>query len=285
MRARFEEFVLDAEEQRLSRRGEPVLLRGKPFALLCLLVRHAGQLVRRDTIIEELWGEVVVGEHGLSVCVSEVRAALGEAAKAPRLIQTVHRAGYRFVGELLTDGAETVSLHEPLDPDEAGRDVALYGLWTEGRPILERIELIAGVREIGRGPLGAFQLTDPAASREHARVTCIDGRLRVFDHGSRNGSVVDGRVVRGSSATARDGSVLRIAETVFLLTRDRTTAEAASAFLEALAVAVGAGTRLRAAFVARALAAPVLSPSVAVGLAARVRGRSPELGAADYPED
>ena len=287
MRARFADFVVDCTEQRLLRAGAAIALRGKSFALLCLLVRRPGQLVAREKILDELWGDVSVTEHGLSVCVSEVRAALGDSATKPRFIQTVHGVGYRFIAELVEDataaGTATVSLDEPVTP----LDTSIWCVWSAGAPQSQRLDFSSGARELGRGTIGAFVLHDPAMSREHARVTLVEGRFRVTDHGSRNGSVLDGRPLRGASASARAESVLRTAETVFVLAAQPVEGERASEFTRLLAEAAPRGRRLRASFVERALRDPRRhSPGFrATDLFASVRldGEHP-LSAVDYPE-
>jgi len=48
-------------------------------------------------LFDAIWAETVVSEAVLKVRMGEVRKALGETARAPRCIATVHRRGYRFV--------------------------------------------------------------------------------------------------------------------------------------------------------------------------------------------
>src|SRR4029079_17379201 len=47
-----------------------------------------------------LWPDVAVGDAALATCIQEVRKALGDDARRPRYIETVHRRGYRFVGKI-----------------------------------------------------------------------------------------------------------------------------------------------------------------------------------------
>jgi DNA-binding winged helix-turn-helix (wHTH) protein len=81
---------------------EIVRLPPKVFAVLRLLVAHTGQLVTKEVLLQAVWPETVVSEAVLTVCISELRKALGDTAQAPRFIQTVHRRGYRFIGDLPT---------------------------------------------------------------------------------------------------------------------------------------------------------------------------------------
>lgn len=63
-----------------------------------LLAREPGAVVERNAIIDELWqGNYLVGEAALNRLVSEIRRAVGDNARDPRLIQTLPRCGYRLV--------------------------------------------------------------------------------------------------------------------------------------------------------------------------------------------
>src|SRR5262245_23613441 len=81
---------------------ERVRLPPKLFAVLRLLVEQTGQLVTKEVLLQAVWPETVVSEAVLTVCIGELRKALGDTAQAPRFIQTVHRRGYRFIGDLPT---------------------------------------------------------------------------------------------------------------------------------------------------------------------------------------
>ena len=93
----FDAFRVDPREARLWR-GDAVLpLHAKAFAVLCCLVTQAGQLVTKDALLEAVWPETAVNEAVLQVAIREVRQALGDAARTPRFIETVHGRGYRFI--------------------------------------------------------------------------------------------------------------------------------------------------------------------------------------------
>jgi TolB-like protein/DNA-binding winged helix-turn-helix (wHTH) protein len=98
---RFGPFVLDARTEELRRDGEVVPIARQPFRLLLTLARRPGQLVTRDELRQEVWGDgtFVDFERGLNFCVLQARTALGDDAKRPRYIETLPRRGYRFVGE------------------------------------------------------------------------------------------------------------------------------------------------------------------------------------------
>src|SRR5215510_8914642 len=97
MQWHFGPFWLDLVNVCLWHAAQPVPLRPKTFEVLVYLVTHAGQLVTKDALFDAVWPETAVGDGVLKTSMTELRKALGETAKAPQWIATVHRRGYRFV--------------------------------------------------------------------------------------------------------------------------------------------------------------------------------------------
>lgn len=97
--ARFGRFEANLERGTLSREGAPVKLQPQPFKVLALLLRRAGEVVTRDEIRLEVWGEdtFVNFDQGLAYCLNQIRGALGEQAQAAQYVQTLPRRGYRFL--------------------------------------------------------------------------------------------------------------------------------------------------------------------------------------------
>jgi DNA-binding winged helix-turn-helix (wHTH) protein len=93
----FEDFRLDAENAALWKGEEQVALRPKTFDVLRYLVEHAGDLVRKETLLDEVWENSYVVEGVLTTSMSELRKVFGDTAKNQRYIATVYRRGYRFV--------------------------------------------------------------------------------------------------------------------------------------------------------------------------------------------
>src|SRR5262249_10823601 len=90
---RFGEFRRDLPSERLLRGAETVRLRPKSFAVLRYLVAHPGRVVTKDELLRAVWPDTTVSEVVLTVCLNELRQALGETAQAPQCIATVHRRG------------------------------------------------------------------------------------------------------------------------------------------------------------------------------------------------
>lgn len=105
----------------LRRSGTLIRLPPQPFKVLVLLVSNPGQLVTRDVIQQEIWGNetFVDFEHGLNFAIKKIRDALGDDADTPRYIQTLPRRGYRFIAPVLM-------LDPPVSNGEPGADSFQY---------------------------------------------------------------------------------------------------------------------------------------------------------------
>jgi predicted ATPase len=96
----FGPFRFDALDKRLWRGLDAVPLTPKAFDVLHDLVQHPGRLVTKRELLDDVWPGLHVGDAVLKVCVREIRRALGDAAHAPRFVETVHGRGYRFIAPL-----------------------------------------------------------------------------------------------------------------------------------------------------------------------------------------
>jgi DNA-binding winged helix-turn-helix (wHTH) protein/Flp pilus assembly protein TadD len=96
----FGPFVADTDRRELLKYGKRLRLRAQPFDILVALIERAGETVTREELRRRLWSDqtFVEFENGLNSAVSRLREVLGDTAQAPRLIETVPKQGYRFVG-------------------------------------------------------------------------------------------------------------------------------------------------------------------------------------------
>jgi pimeloyl-ACP methyl ester carboxylesterase/DNA-binding winged helix-turn-helix (wHTH) protein len=103
----FGPFQLDTAEHRLLRDGTEVPLQLKAFETLCILVKNAGRLLRKEDLLRQVWPDAVVEENNLNKNVSMLRKALGEGATGQSYIETVPRVGYRFVAPVTIIASST----------------------------------------------------------------------------------------------------------------------------------------------------------------------------------
>ena len=98
-RLRFGVFEVDARSGELRKDGGKIKLQEKPLQLLLLLIERSPDLVTRDELRAALWpaDTFVDFDHSLGTAVAKLRAALGDAAKNPRFVETVASRGYRFI--------------------------------------------------------------------------------------------------------------------------------------------------------------------------------------------
>lgn len=115
----FEDFRLDPEESLLERRGKPVPITPKALQLLQILVEHRGTVVKKETLMSEIWSDSFVEEGNLAYTARLLRKALDDDAKRPVFIETVPRKGYRFIA-----GVADVATASEREYDEPKVEVA-----------------------------------------------------------------------------------------------------------------------------------------------------------------
>ena len=101
-RYEFPPFVADAHDGSLRRDTQAIELRPKTFAVLCYLLERPGQLVSKDELLKNVWAGTHVADSALTVCMAELRRALGDDPKKPQYIATVTKRGYRFIAAVTT---------------------------------------------------------------------------------------------------------------------------------------------------------------------------------------
>jgi DNA-binding winged helix-turn-helix (wHTH) protein len=100
MRVVFGDCVFDRASRELTCRGAVVHGGPKLLALLELLLDAKPRALTKDEIHKSLWGTTFVSDATLTSLVAELRAAIGDAARSPRFIRTIHGYGYSFFGEV-----------------------------------------------------------------------------------------------------------------------------------------------------------------------------------------
>lgn len=117
----FDEFELDMESCELLRAGQRVKVERIPMQLLALLLENPGKLVRREAIVERLWGGnvFVEAEHSINTAVNKLRTILRDDPRNPRFIRTVVGQGYCFIAPIqVAEPDKTVSeIDAPAVPD------------------------------------------------------------------------------------------------------------------------------------------------------------------------
>lgn len=107
----FGPFRLDAQKRLLLREGSQIKLFPKEFDTLLALVEHWGEVLEKDELMRQVWGDVIVEEGNLTRNISHLRKLLGEKPDQHDYIVTVPGQGYRFVAGVRPAFDELI-LHE-----------------------------------------------------------------------------------------------------------------------------------------------------------------------------
>jgi DNA-binding winged helix-turn-helix (wHTH) protein len=174
---RFGPYQFEPHNAQLCRGTRVVPLTRKAGEVLRCLVAQPGQLVTKDALFAAVWSETVVSEGVLTNCIAELRQALGDDARRPRFIATVHRQGYRFVAPLSppapapgaaspaperasASGARPLTAPlpapHPATPPLVGREVELahlHRLYTQALHGQRRVVFVTGEAGIGKTAL------------------------------------------------------------------------------------------------------------------------------------
>ena len=106
---RFDRFVLEPQDRRLTRDGETVELSGRYFDALVLLVSEPGKLVTKTRFMDEVWRGVPVTDEALTQCIRSLRRLLGDDVSKPRFIETAPKYGYRFIAPVTREDGGVAS--------------------------------------------------------------------------------------------------------------------------------------------------------------------------------
>jgi predicted ATPase/DNA-binding winged helix-turn-helix (wHTH) protein len=203
---RFDDCELDLARVVLMRGGREVPIEPQVFDLLSCLIERRGEVVRKEELLDLVWGDRFVSESALTTRIRSVRRAVGDDGTTQRVIRTVHGKGYEFVAEVqVVEGSHTA--------DRTGENEAApndFGLSTALQPLIGRddllVQLVADqiahrlVTLVGTGGVGKTSLGFELA--RHVAEHYADGVFVV-----ELVTVVDQDAAFGAFATALDVSI------------------------------------------------------------------------------
>jgi DNA-binding winged helix-turn-helix (wHTH) protein len=202
MRLASGDWIFDSDTREVIRKGAAVALSPKAFDLLGLLIRRRPKAVSKADIHEHLWPGTFVSAANLANLVAELRAALGDDARAPRILRTVPRFGYAFAA----DASEKAPAPSPAP-------LTCRLVWGP-----REIALDPGENLIGRDRDSVVWIDDASVSRRHARISVDSSGATVEDLGSKNGTFLGGRRIEKPARLAdKDAIKIGPASMVFRL--------------------------------------------------------------------
>jgi DNA-binding winged helix-turn-helix (wHTH) protein len=121
----FADHTLDIDRRELRRGSQEIAVEPQVFDLLVYLVENRERVVTKDDLLDAVWAERFVSESNLTTRINAARKAIGDSGEEQRLIRTVPRKGFRFVGVVSTAAenrdvpASTATMRIPLPlPDK-----------------------------------------------------------------------------------------------------------------------------------------------------------------------
>jgi len=114
----FENCVLDTDRRELRRGADAVSVAPQVFDLLAYLIRNRERVASKDDLIAAIWGGRSVSDAALTTRINVARSAIGDNGEEQRLIKTLPRKGFRFVGVVREQG--------PADTDAAAASVETW---------------------------------------------------------------------------------------------------------------------------------------------------------------
>jgi DNA-binding winged helix-turn-helix (wHTH) protein/tetratricopeptide (TPR) repeat protein len=188
----FGECELDEELFQLRRRGKVVKIEPKVFNVLAYLLAHRQRVVSKDELLDAVWPGQVVSESVLPKCVATARRAVGDARARPKVIQTVHGRGYRFVAAVHPPAAA----HAPEPAASAAPDQPVYQSPFVGRErAMERLRQGLDAAFSGHGRVVLLTGEPGIGKSRTAEEIVAVGR-------QRHGLVLVGRAYEGEGAPA-----------------------------------------------------------------------------------
>ena len=197
---RFADCELNLDRIVLRRGGEEIRVEPQVFDVLAYLVTHRGTVVRKEELLDAIWGDRFVSESALTTRIKAVRQAVGDDGSQQLIIRTVHGKGYEFVAavEEIEEGRTGVGL----SPVVTGASIGVRVQPLIGREMLleQLAEVIVDhrlVTLIGPGGVGKTSL-----AMELART--VGGQFEDGVHVVELVGVVDQDATAAALATAID---------------------------------------------------------------------------------
>jgi DNA-binding winged helix-turn-helix (wHTH) protein/pimeloyl-ACP methyl ester carboxylesterase len=176
---RFEHHLLDSDRRELHRGSELIALEPQVFDVLIHLVQSRDHVVSKDDLIASVWGGRIVSDSTLTSRINAARKAVGDNGEEQRLIRTIPKKGFRFIGDV----TEFAKPDEPgplqpataLPPQEVhfctaadGVRIA-YALAGQGQPLVKAANWLNHLEYDWQSPIWSHLLHALAAEHQFIR--------------------------------------------------------------------------------------------------------------------
>ena len=176
---RLRKWRVEPALNRLSLDDSTIQLELTLMDVLVCLAERAGEVLTRQEIVDRVWATEFISDNTLTHAVSELRDALGDEARNPSFIETIHRRGYRLI-------AEVIRVEEGSSPIRAGPPPLMLQTSEGDYP------LVQGLNVIGRSVDSDICINCRKVSRHHAKIIVEGATATIEDLDSKNGTFVNG---------------------------------------------------------------------------------------------
>ncbi|WP_446742157.1 winged helix-turn-helix domain-containing protein [Silvibacterium acidisoli] len=146
---RVNEWLVQPQINAIEKDGKQRHLEPKVMQVLVQLSMHANEVVTKEHLLKTVWRDLFVGDDVIVRCISEIRYALGDKSKSPRIIQTIPKAGYRLIANVALSSQESQNapvvlppvpeppVPIPMEPDRSADSQILEGELDLTPPLLQ----------------------------------------------------------------------------------------------------------------------------------------------------
>ena len=117
----FADHVLDTDRRELQRGAAQIAVEPQVFDLLIHLVQNRDRVVSKDDLFASVWGGRIVSDSTLTSRINAARKAVGDSGEEQRLIRTIARKGFRFVGDVRTQSGDGLRRAVCRTPSQSSR--------------------------------------------------------------------------------------------------------------------------------------------------------------------
>jgi pimeloyl-ACP methyl ester carboxylesterase len=174
---RFGEYQIDTDLFELKRGSEAVRVEPQVFDLLVFLISHRNRVVSQSELLDSIWSGKIVSLSTLASRINAARSAIGDSGAAQKLIRTIQRKGFRFVGEVRELAG--AAAEPPVEADDVSQEIHFcttadnvriaYSLAGRGAPILKAGNWLNHLEYDWKSPVWSHLLKWMAAKRQLIR--------------------------------------------------------------------------------------------------------------------
>ena len=173
----FEDFALDCERRELRLGGATIPVEPQVFDILVHLVENRDRVVSKDDLIASVWNGRIVSDSTLDSRINAVRKAVGDSGGQQRLVRTMSRKGFRFVGAVTSTGkpakrenSSSAPLQQEVHFCTASDKVRIaYAVAGQGPPLVKAANWLNHLEYDWQSPIWSELLHELAASHRLVR--------------------------------------------------------------------------------------------------------------------